>query len=143
MYIRLLFLLVSAMLLGLVGCMGPISLHKAVLGYDETISQLERELLLLNIARTHCEIPSHYTVTSSIAATFDYNVNAGIFGTFFERASGINTYGMNLGTSVAEKPTLSIIPIQGEDFTKRILAPLDENKFLFLIFQGVLTWQCV
>jgi hypothetical protein len=134
---RLVILLLSIIPFAMLGCMGPISLHKAVLGYDETISQLERELLLLNIARTHCEIPGHYTVTSSIAATFDYKVNAGIFGTFFERASGINTYGMNLGTSVAENPTLSIIPIQGEEFTKRILSPLDENKFLFLVFQGV------
>jgi hypothetical protein len=135
---RLFFLLILTMFLGLAGCMGPLSLHKAVLSYDETISQLEREMLLINIARTHCEIPGHYTVTSSIAATFDYQANIKMEGTFFERVTGgVNKYIASLGASMAEKPTLSIIPIQGEEFTKRILSPLDENKFLFLIFQGV------
>lgn len=134
---RLFFLLILIMFPGLVGCMGPLSLHKAVLGYDETISQLEREMLLINIARTHCDIPGHYTVTSSIAATFDYEASMGLEGTVFEQAGGLNRYLMRLGARVAEKPTLSIIPIQGEEFTKRILTPLEENKFLFLIFQGV------
>lgn len=118
----------------LAGCMGPVTLHKAVLGYDETISHLEREMLLLNIARAHRNIPGHFTVTSSIAATFDYRTSAGFLGTFLESVP--NEYGFNMGVSVAENPTLSILPIQGEEFTKRILAPMDESKFLFLIFQG-------
>lgn len=122
--------------LALAGCMGPIALHKAVLSYDETISQLEREMLLLNIARTHQDTPGHFTVTSSIAATFNYQANAGFGATIFERAPAINVYGFNIGTSVAENPTLSIVPIQGEEFTKRILTPMDESVFLFLVFQG-------
>lgn len=122
--------------LGISGCMGPISLHKAVLGYDETISRLAREMLLINIARTHRNIPTHFTVTSRIAATFDYQTNTGLTGTIFERASGINNYALNLGVSVSENPTLSIIPMQGEEFTRRILMPLDEKLFQFLVFQG-------
>jgi len=125
---RLLLLLILIMFSGLVGCMGPVSLHKAVLSYDEAISRLEREMLLINIARTHREVPSHYTVTSSIAASFDYQTNMRLEGSFFERVSGgANKYFMSLGASAAEKPTLSIIPIQGEEFTKRILSPLDET----------------
>ncbi len=124
------------LLLPLAGCMGPVSLHKAVLNYDEIISRLEREMLLLNIARTHRNIPSHFTVTSNIAATFDYQTNAGFVGTIFERAGDINKYALNLGVSVSENPTLGIIPIQGEEFAKRILTPMDESKFQFLIFQG-------
>lgn len=116
--------------------MGPVSLHKAVLGYDETISLLEREMLLINIARTHRDIPSHFTVTSNIAATFDYRTNAGFVGTISERAGDINKYGLNMGVSVSENPTLGIVPIQGEEFARRILTPMDEAKFQFLIIQG-------
>lgn len=43
-----------------------------------------------------------------------------------------NFYTLNLGASVAENPTVSIIPVQGGDFTKRILTPMDETKFDFL-----------
>lgn len=116
-------------------CVGPVSLHEAVLGYDETISRLEREMLLINIARTHRDLPTHFTVTSSIAATFNYEANAGFTGNIFESA-GANKYSLTLGASAAENPTLSIVPIQGEDFTKRILTPMDESKFEFLVIQG-------
>jgi hypothetical protein len=109
------------------GCLGPVSLHRAVMSYDETISRLEREMLLLNVARTHCQVPSHYTVASSIAATFDYRSNAGF---------SIDDNVFNLGVSASENPTLSIVPIQGEEFTKRVITPLGESTFLFLIFQG-------
>lgn len=118
------------------GCIGPVALHQAVLGYDETVSRLEREMLLLNIARKHQQLPGHFTVTSSIAATFDYRANTGFVGNFLE-TPGINTYTFSFGTSAAENPTLSIVPIQGEDFTRRILTPMEESKFAFLVFQGV------
>ena len=36
------------------------------------------------------------------------------------------------GGSVAENPTISIAPIEGEEFTKRLLNPFQETKFLLL-----------
>ena len=123
----------------LAGCTGPQLLHKSVLNYDEVISTLEREMLLINIARRHRGIPIHFTVTSSIAATFDYEKSAGFVGTIFERASGdedINNYAFNLGISLSENPTLGIIPMMGDEFTSRILSPMDEERFEFLAFQG-------
>lgn len=120
----------------LAGCAGPISLHEAVLGYDEITSRLDREMLLINVARKQQNLPSHFTVTSSIAATFDYRTNAGFSANLFENPGSNNSYGLSLGASAAENPTLSIVPIQGEDFTKRILAPMDESKFEFLVIQG-------
>lgn len=121
--------------LAFAGCLGPVALHEAVLRYDETLSRLESEMLLLNIARTHRNLPVHFTVTSSIAATFDYRANVGLTSNFFE-APGTNSTSLSLGASTAENPTLSIVPVQGEDFTRRILSPMDEGKFEFLVFQG-------
>ena len=131
--------LVLVLMLG--ACVGPPSLHQSVLGYDETISRLEREMLLLNIARVRNELPIHFTVTTSIAATFDYRVNAGVVGALLN--PGANTYTFSLGASAAENPTLSIVPIQGEEFTRRILTPMDENKFEFLSSRACpSTWCC-
>lgn len=124
------------MALGVSACVGPVALHEAVLGYDEATSRLDREMLLLNIGRTHQNLPTHFTVTSSIAASFDYRTNAGFSANLFENPGSNNSYGISLGASAAENPTLSIVPIQGEEFGKRILAPMDESKFEFLIFQG-------
>jgi hypothetical protein len=120
------------------GCTGPALLHRSVLGYDESIITLEREMLLINIARRHRNVPIHFTVTSSIAATFDYVKSAGFIGTLFERASSDDTsnLSLNFGMSLSENPTLGIIPMQGNEFTERILSPLEEDKFEFLIVQG-------
>ncbi len=118
------------------GCVGPMFLHDAVLGYDEATGRLDREMLLINIARTDQSLPNHFTVTSSIAATFDYRTNAGFSANVFENPGSNNSYGFSLGASAAENPTFSIVPIQGEEFSKRILTPMDESKFEFLILQG-------
>lgn len=131
-----LFPILLTCLIVLTGCIGPVSLHDAVLGYDETMSRLDTEMLLVNIARTHHSLPSHFTVTSAIAATFNYSANMGFSGNYLEPA-GLDSHSFSVGASVAENPTLSIVPVQGEEFTRRILAPMDENKLMFLIFQGV------
>jgi hypothetical protein len=74
-------------------------------------------------------------LTSNIAATFAYQANAGLSGTVHEIAPGVNTYGVTLGASAVENPTLNIVPMQGEEFTTRVLTPMDESKFLFFVFQ--------
>jgi len=122
------------------GCLSPLAMHRAVLQYDQTVSQVESEILLLNIARARHGLPIHFTAVSNVAATFDFRTNAGIGAQFFENGGQVfakNFYSLNLGASVAENPTVSIVPIQGEEFTKRILTPMDEAKFEFLISQGL------
>ena len=117
---RIFALLSIVLTLAIAGCTGPELLHKSVLNYDETISTIEREMLLINIARRHRGIPLHFTVTSSIAATFDYEKGAGFVGTIFERASGdaVSNYELNLGMRLSENPTISIVPMQGSEFTR-------------------------
>lgn len=135
---RIVSLICLSLSLVISGCMGPTALHRSVLGYDEAISRLDREMLLLNIARAHRNIPGHFTVTSNIAATFDFESNAGFVGRIFERSTkdAVSNYALNFGVSTSENPTINIIPISGEEFSKRILAPMFENKFLFLVYQG-------
>ena len=135
---RILALLLVVLTFATVGCTGPKLLHRSVLDYDETISTLERKMLLVNIARRHRSVPLHFTVTSSIAATFDVVKSAGFAGTLFERASddSTNNLALNFGMSLSENPTLGIVPMQGNEFTERILSPLEEDKFEFLVVQG-------
>jgi hypothetical protein len=119
----------------LAGCVGPPALRESVLSYDETVSGLHQQILLLNIARLGVDRPPHFTVTSSIAATFNFQTDASISGTIIERAG--DTFGFNLGSSAAENPTFSIIPISGQEFTQRILTPVSEDVVAFFMFQGV------
>jgi hypothetical protein len=117
------------------GCLGPVSLQHAVIGYDRAVSQIQWELLLLNIARLGDGLPVHFTVTSSIAATFDYRTSVTVGG-IYNDTPGYFAPSFSVGAAAAENPTLSIVPMQGREFTERVLAPVDESKFEFLVFQG-------
>lgn len=131
-------ILVVTILASLVlACVGPPALHRSVLGYDETTLQLDQQLLLLNIARRHQGLPIHFTKTSSIAATFNWTTTAGIGGRLEESPRGFHSMNLNLGASASENPTFSITPLAGEEFTKRILTPLNEKVFEFFVHQGI------
>jgi len=121
----------------LTGCLSPIAMHRAVIEYDRTVHRVEAELLLLNIARARHYRPVHFTAVTSVAATFDFRVKAGVLGRISRGAvPNDSLVDLNYGTEVAENPTVTIVPVSGEEFTKRILRPLDESHLNFLVRQG-------
>lgn len=129
--------------LTLAGCVSPIAMHRAVMEHDRTVSRVQTDRLLLNIARARYRRHLHFTAVSNVAATFDFRTTAGFNGELFEGVfagapAGFtkNFYSFNLGASMAENPTVNIIPIQGEEFANRILAPMDEGRFEFLYHRG-------
>jgi hypothetical protein len=119
--------------LAVTGCLSPITLNRAVTSYDEAITDAISKQLLINIARAHQHQPIHFTGVSNIAATFDFRVSAGATPAFTGEAG--RALMPIFGGSVAENPTISIAPIEGEEFTKRLLTPFQETKFLLLLRQ--------
>ncbi len=119
--------------LAMSGCLSPITLNRAVTTYDEAITDAISKQLLINIARAHQHQPIHFTAVSNIAATFDFRVSAGATPALTGDAS--KTLMPIFGGSVAENPTISIVPMEGEEFTKRLLTPYQETKFLLLLRQ--------
>ncbi len=63
-------------MLTLAGCLSPPTLTRAVISYDEAITDSISKQLLLNIARAHHHQPVHFTGVSNVAATFDFRINA-------------------------------------------------------------------
>ncbi len=119
--------------LAMAGCLSPITLNRAMTAYDEAITDAISKQLLINIARAHQHQPVHFTGVSNIAATFDFRVSAGATPALTGEAS--RALMPIFGGSVAENPTISIAPIEGEEFTKRLLTPFPETKFLLLLRQ--------
>lgn len=121
--------------LNLAGCLSPPTLNRAVLAYDEAITDAISKQLLVNIARAHHHEPIHFTGVANVAATFDFRINAGATPAL------TGEHGRTLvplfGGSIAENPTISITPIEGEEFTKRLLSPFQESKLTLLLRQGV------
>jgi hypothetical protein len=119
--------------LSMIGCLSPVTLNRAVTSYDAAITDAISKQLLINIARAHQHQPIHFTAVSNIAATFDFRVSAGATPALTGEAS--RALMPIFGGSVAENPTISIVPIEGEEFTRRLLTPYQETKFLLLLRQ--------
>ncbi len=122
-------------LCGLQGCFSPIVLDRAVIEYDQVTTDILSKQLLLNIARSHQHQPLHFTGISNIAATFNFQFNAGATPAFTGESGSVLT--PVFGGTVSENPTISIVPIEGEEFTRRLLTPFQENKLTMLLRQGV------
>lgn len=113
--------------------MSPVTLDRAVIAYDQTTSALLSKQLHINIARARHHQPIHFTGVSNIAATFNFQFNAGATPALTGGSGGMIT--PIFGASVAENPTITIVPIEGEDFTRRLLTPFQESKLTMLLRQ--------
>lgn len=116
------------------GCLSPITMHRAVVAYDHAVIQAHAEQLLLNIVRAHAHRPVHFTAVSNVAATFNFQVNAGATPPLGGLDSGFLLSPI-FGGSISENPTISIIPIEGQEFTKRLLTPMNETTLISLVRQ--------
>lgn len=121
--------------MSLPGCLSPVTLTRAVIAYDDAITESQSKQLLVNIARAQHHQPIHFTGVSNIAATFDFRFTAGATPALTGDAS--RTILPVIGGSVAENPTISIAPIEGEEFTQRLLTPFHESKLTLLLRQGI------
>jgi hypothetical protein len=116
------------------GCISTVALDHAVMTYDRTTADSVSKQLLLNIARARHNEPMHFTAISSIAATYKLGVNAGLGGAVTGERGGLLV--PLFGASAEENPTISISPMQGEEFTGRLLTPFSEQKLTLLLRQG-------
>ncbi len=130
---RVLLALPALVLLG--GCGGAIvSIDRAVLAYDRTTTDSASKLLLLNIARARHNQPMHFTGISSIAATYRFAFSGGVGPALTGNQGALIL--PTLSGIVEENPTISITPMQGDEFTQRLLTPFAEAKLTLLLRQG-------
>src|SRR6185295_7531722 len=79
--------------------------------------------------------PLHFTGLSSIAATFNFQTTAGMTPPLGGLVGGFHLSPL-FSTVFAENPTFSIVPIEGEEFTKRLLTPFPEKILTLLLRQN-------
>ena len=120
----------------LCSCMGPVALSKALPDYDETVNQAVSSALLMNIARSRHNQPPHFTDTTSIVATFNFQADASLGGEL-HNLSDDSYASLGLGTSVSENPTIELAPLRGDKFAQQLLTPMTDNQFRLLATEGL------
>jgi hypothetical protein len=119
---------------GTAACASAVALDRAVVAYDTTTADSVSKQLLLNIARARHNQPMHFTAISNIAATYKFTLSAGVGPALTGDRGGLLM--PIIGGSAEENPTISIAPMQGEEFTQRLLTPFQEQKLTLLLRQG-------
>jgi hypothetical protein len=119
--------------MGLTACFAPMTLEGDVMKYDATSTNILSRQLLLNIARARYRDPIHFTGIANIAATYNFQMSAGMTAASTGDKGGLLT--PTFGIGAAENPTISIVPIEGEEFTKRLLTPFTADKLTLMLRQ--------
>ena len=117
----------------LTGCLAPMTLEADVLNYDKSSNNVLSRQLLLNIARARYRDPIHFTGIANIAATYNFQMSAGMTPALTGESGGL--LAPTFGIGAAENPTISIVPIEGEEFTKRLLTPFTADKLTLMLRQ--------
>lgn len=131
---------IVALLAGLVygGCttLGPQALDQTRLQYNEVVKRTTEEQLLLNIVRLrYTDTPSSLAVTN-IAAQFERASNAQIVPFFTSAGADVNRSFTTLlpgaGVSSADRPTISLTPLDDQEFTRKLFTPLPLDGVVYL-----------
>ena len=109
------------------GCaiVGPSSISKGRADYNEAINKTENEQMLLTIVKACYGETSSLLAVSGVAANVRFSTRAGVQAGF---GSGDNYEG-NLvpfsgGLVYEENPTITYVPVQGEEYFRQLLSPV-------------------
>jgi len=107
----------------LAGCAarGPATVSRDAFDYSAAISKSRSDQMLLNIVRSrYTQVPNFLTV-SSVIAGYTYQGNVGV-----STQSGIGRFDETFiagsaNLSYIERPTITYTPLQGEEFSRRLM----------------------
>jgi len=117
------------------GCtnLGPYALDQTRLHYNEVVKRTTEEQLLLNIVRLrYTDTPSSLAV-SAIAAQFERSLSLQLTPFFVagDNASFTAVLPQVLGLG-ADRPTVSLTPVDDQEFTRKLFTPLSLDGVLYL-----------
>ncbi len=137
-YATLFLLALLSLFAGCTTHFGEGTVRTARFDYNEAIIRSWNEQLLLNLVRLRYRdnplfldmgtVVTHYEVSGALGASEAVSVPP--------KSSPGYTVGLNAGVGYLEAPTISYVPLQGEDFANRLLSPLSPSTLLLLSRSG-------
>jgi hypothetical protein len=127
--------LLVAGLLGLCGCavVGPQSITAGRGVYTEVINRTEDEQILNVLVRQRYDETFGMISVASITANLQFSARAATnIGIGDSDNYAGNLVPLAAGVGYEENPTISYIPLSGEDFTRRMLSPVSTGEWLLL-----------
>ena len=132
---------VGCVLVGVSGCaIGPSALRGNRPEYNRVIQQTEKEELLLNMVRLrygeHIKFLQVSSIVSTLSVGASVNASATVpFGAALE-VRGANTANAGAGLNYSETPTITYVPVEGQQFATQILTGASLNNLQALLQSG-------
>ncbi len=129
-------------LLSVSGCtsLGPTALHSDRSEYNRAIQQTEQEELLLNIVRLRYDENIKFLQVGSIVSSL--NRGASVTGPSIALPFGPHigstpsTASLGTGFSYTEAPTITYVPVEGQQFATQFLSSVSVNTMQLLLQSG-------
>jgi len=122
----------------LCGCVaGPTALKVSRVRYNEAVQSTKNEQLLLNLVRLQYREEPLFLDVGSIAAQFKFEGSGGAGAGLTEGPpKNPHQFDLEIGFGFEEKPTITLTPLQGQDFANRLLSPLPRDVIAHLTHSG-------
>jgi hypothetical protein len=137
---------IGALLLCGAGCaLGPVALERNRLKYNEAVRQTWNEQFLLNIVRLRYRDPPQFDAVTNILSSHEFSAAANNQEQLRSNETNLkNTVNNNLfaqylfgvNANISERPTLTIAPLEGADFTQHLLGHVHLESLVLLLTTG-------
>jgi hypothetical protein len=137
---------VGLMTLGVLGCaLGPVALERNRLKYNEAVRQTWNEQFLLNMVRLRYRDPPQFDAVTNILSSHEFGAATNNQEQLRSNETNLrNTVNNNLfaqylfgvNANIVERPTLTIAPLEGPEFTQHLLGPIHLETLVLLMTTG-------
>ncbi len=117
------------------GCsqLGPGKIELGRGHYNVAVQQTENEQMLLNLVRLRYRDTPYFMQVASVSTNFEFEVSTDVSAAL---QTGSNVYGLGIGGTATESPTITYTPLQGDQFVKQLLSPMRLTAVLLLYHSG-------
>jgi hypothetical protein len=123
--------LLAAILLAGCAHMGPGTVRKDGFDYNQALVDNASRQLLLNLVRMRYDDSWLFLNIGSVVTQYEFRGSADITPSF-RNPGGLTGGGADIGLGYYERPTVSYSPLQGPDFARDMLTPIEPEVLLLL-----------
>ena len=129
-------ILISSLFI-LTGCarIGPDLIQASGNDYNIAIQRTIDEQLLLNLIRLKYHDTPFFLEVNSVSSQFKLNTEASVSSTFKKQETP-ESVGLSGKLNFTEQPTVTYLPLHGNDFIQRLLKPISVDTILLLANSG-------
>lgn len=130
-----LLLAVIALMPGCASNFGPSSVREERPNYNREIVRSHDEQMLLNLVRLRYRDTPLFVELTSVVTSYAFDRNVSLGAKLITGRTG-DEYTAGAGVLIGNRPTITYLPLQGEDFAIRMLSPLPLDSIMLFSQTG-------